>query len=413
MNKIFISIITLISFNSFANFPQSWINPDIQMNKMDQENEEAKFQEDFSRFTKNLDSTVDKSASNEVGKENWYLQSIKSEIGIEQVGSFGVIGAKGETAVEFVWVRTPESKKKLQEKWRNKSSSETEDNSNKETDEFSSLLLNSSSDNDVEEIAESYVNALFKSKKISKKGNLKNELTEKFIEFKKMVRNLSEVPQTSPWYVYKYQLEMFIEVSGHLTPVIGIGSGNRLRLEWYRYQKLNNEEKNMVSANFSQFISSLGEDLEALSVEKFSAKNFEMNAFKVGVGVGAKGNLFFAKGKGQVIGSLFYKRDSNWTPRPASKNNYRYLLISDDNIDGDNILREEFRSGLAKASNMGLKILNAATKGIKENNKEGKTRDFDLTVLELELELFARGVFGPVTIEGISVCELFLTKKKD
>ena len=114
MNKIFISIITLISFNSFANFPQSWINPDIQMNKMDQENEESKFQEDFSRFTKNLDSTVDKSASNEVGKENWYLQSIKSEIGIEQVGSFGVIGAKGETAVEFVWVRTPESKKKLQ-----------------------------------------------------------------------------------------------------------------------------------------------------------------------------------------------------------------------------------------------------------------------------------------------------------
>ena len=127
------------------------------------------------------------------------------------MGKFGVVGAKGETAVEFVWTRTKESKDLLKAKHGIKSTkSLTDEKTDVDEDQMAAVILESESDSDIEEVAQSrYVDALYKSNKITKRGNLKQKLTEKFIQFKTIVSHLSEVPQSSPWWVYKYQLEIY------------------------------------------------------------------------------------------------------------------------------------------------------------------------------------------------------------
>ena len=417
MKLIIASLISLLVSNAFGSFPQSWINPDVVLDKTTEEAQERNFEQSFSLFSKNLDTSVDQIKSNKVSKKHWYLQSIKAELGIEHVGKFGIVGAKGETAVEFVWVRTKESKELLRsrhgEKEKRKSIQKqqiTEENL------LTKKILESGSDSEVEAVANNYVEALYKSNKISKRGQLKQKLTEKFIQFKSIVSNLSEVPQSSPWWVYKYQLEILIEVSGTIVPGIGIGNGNRLRLEWYRYQKINKDNKTFTPATFDAFVTNLSQDLEALAVKKFDLHDYSFDAFKVGIGMGAKGNLFFAKAKGHVVGALFFRRDGNWTPRPVQPRSKAFIempyrLVSEDNLDGEEILRAQIRNGLSRASDMALKMLVAAEKGVRSNDDLNKIRHFDLKVLELELELFGRGYFGPVTMEGIAVSEFFLIKK--
>ena len=265
--------------------------------------------------------------------------------------------------------------------------------------EISAKILESSTDSDVEAVASNYVEALYKSNKIRNRGNLKERLTEKFIQFKTVVSGLASVPQSSPWWVYKYQLEMGIEVSGTIVPGIGVGNGNRLRLEWYRYQKVNTANKFFTPREFDSFVTNLSQDLEALAVKKFDLSEYSFDAFKVGIGIGAKGDLFFAKAKGQVIGALFFRRDGNWTPRPVNPQpksiaTLPYKLVHDGNLSGEEILRSQIRDGLGKASDMALKILNAAEKGVRKNDDADKMRHFDLKVLELELELYGRGYFG-------------------
>ena len=416
MKLIIASLISLLASSAFGSFPQSWINPDVSLGKSTEEAQERKFEESFSLFSKNLDTSVEQIKSDKVSKKHWYLQSIKAELGIEHVGKFGIVGAKGETAVEFVWVRTKESKELLRARHGEKKRKPVQEKQVSEDNPLSKKILESGSDSEVAAVASNYVEALYKSNKISKRGQLKQKLTEKFIQFKSIVSNLSEVPQSSPWWVYKYQLEISIEVSGTIVPGIGIGNGNRLRLEWYRYQKVNKDNKIFTPARFDAFITNLSQDLEALAVKKFDLHDYSFDAFKVGIGMGAKGNLFFAKAKGHVVGALFFRRDGNWTPRPVQPRSKAfsempYRLVTEDNLDGEEILRTQIRNGLSRASDMALKMLVAAEKGVRSNDAQNKVRHFDLKVLELELELFGRGYFGPVTMEGIAVSEFFLIKK--
>jgi len=415
-------MMSLASFNVDASFPKSWLNPEEFNNKLEQEAEVEAFTDRFSLFSKNLDKSVQVIKTDEVSKKKWYLQSIKAEIGIENVGKFGIVGAKGETAVEFVWTRTKASKKMLALKHgtsnSKKKSNELNINEGADFDsEISSTILSAKTNEDIEDIAEKFVSSLYASKKINRRGNLKEDLVEKFIEFKRLVSGLAEVPQSSPWWVYKYQLELFIEVSGTLAPGIGYGSGNRLRLEWYRYQKIQQIHDKNAPHRFDSFVANLAQDLEALSVQKFDSFGYSFDAFKIGIGVGAKGNLFIAKGKGSALGALFFRRDGTWTPRPVNPTpkmsaNYSYKMVTDGQERPEQILRAQMRQGLSRASDMALTILKATKKGVAENNNDGKIKHFELRVLELELELYGRGYFGPVTMEGIAVAEFFLIKKE-
>ena len=105
----------LFTFNALASFPQAWINPSAKFNKNEVSSQEKEFDKSFSLFSQNLDKSVEAIKSDDVSKNHWYLQSIKTEVGIEHVGKFGIVGAKGETAVEL-FGETKESKAMLRER---------------------------------------------------------------------------------------------------------------------------------------------------------------------------------------------------------------------------------------------------------------------------------------------------------
>lgn len=418
--KNFLAILFfLLSINTYANFPISWINPESQSDKGMIEKEEKDFETSFGLFTKNLDSSIQKVNSTELSKKNWYLQSIKAELGIENVGKFGLVGVKGETAVEFIWARTKKSLELLKKQQTAKSKkmvSESEKDLQNELQDdqlISDSILAASSDTEIDQIAEKYVDALYESKKITNRSNLKEELVNRFFQFKQIVSQLSEVSQAGPWWVYKYQMELFVEVSGKLSLGFSVGNGNRLRLEWYRYEKVNNNGDKNNHSKFQSFLSNLSQDLDALSIDKFEPLGYSFDAFKVGIGVGAKGDLFFAKAKGSVLGALFFRRDGTWSPRPVKPSNqtFVYSLVTNNSTEGESILRSELRNGLSGASDMALKMLNAAEKGVFRNKNQEKMKHFELSAMEIEFELFGRGFFGPVTLEGIAVAEIFLIKK--
>ena len=111
-NKILFSFLAAASWINLASaalVPQEWIK-DVGPTY------EKSMNKDLNGLERDYDNLLDakstmleklaqeKSVKN--GKRKWFLQSVKSELGIEPVGKIGIVGVKGEAAVEMIWVRT-------------------------------------------------------------------------------------------------------------------------------------------------------------------------------------------------------------------------------------------------------------------------------------------------------------------
>lgn len=443
--NIFMALSLIFSLQAFsAKVPTSWLTSGNIDEKSD----------DMAELEKSYDNILDTKADlieeaakgKEDPKRKWYLQSICTELAIEQKGTLGVLTLEGETAVELIWQRTPESVKKLQQKYYgtaspvSEKSLEDEIASNDETIKITS----ESSKIDIEKQIEPIVEATFKAGKVKNKERLRKNLFSRISEYQKILSEVDNAPVYTPWWVYKFQFELNILAEGAVLPYLVVGTEVRVKLEWYRIKKKtqNFEKSDKPLSKTTAFLMAMAKDFESmdeLALGKNDEKRFALDTIKVGVGFGAEGEIVVAKVKGSVIGSIFFKRDKvvdkmaqelPELPKTFSildKNSTENLALAKENninvnmdksLVGDRVRgvlfeasREKFRKGLKKAVKMAKFWSRGALKRQEKRIAEGKPHDFDLNVIEMELELALEGGVRAVDLKGIAVLQLFLVKK--
>ena len=294
-----------------------------------------------------------------------------------------------------------------------------------------------------------------KSGKVQNKQAFRRNLIKQIKEFQSVAMELENKPTERPWWPYKFQLQLYAEASGTVLPYMSVGTHIRILLEWYRVESedkdpddyMKRKQQKPLSQN-AKFIYAMAKDFETLDDLNVRSYKYGLDYIKVGIGLGVKGNIFVAKAKGGVVGSVFFKRDpyqqneKSILEAKEPKLDDHFPILDYDNlknrkyankyklkvtpinfgqekslIDEKNQLaifhasRDKFRKGLHKTKDMARFLAKGAVRRAERLRRKGKMVHFDLKVLELELELYLRGTVGAVTLEGIGIVELFLVKR--
>lgn len=374
-----------------APIPSDWIAPEVNTTT------KSKNQADYSLLQKRFDSIMDLHSNvlnTQESKEDkkWKLQSIKTELGVEAEGEIGLLGTGGEAALELVWI-------KKQDPTRGGSGINKIQTLNEEIDEEVNEVVGIHSQMTNEDL----VNELNPIIKIAQKTNkinninlLRSQLLDYAQKFQEVTKAIEAAGDTR-WYAYKYQLELYVNASGKVNPVMSAGSKFRVRLEWWRLRNQNiSKPTNTKLLQNANFITSIAQDLNNLETVKMD-NGFKLSTAKVGVGLGIEGKIFVAKAKGSVLGAIFFLKDEKMNTVNKFNTVVPYLL------DGQVFPKEKFQKGMTKAANIASVISTLAGKP--------KTEDkFNLSVIEIEFELFAEGGIGILTAKGISSLTLFVTR---
>lgn len=329
----------------------------------------------------------------------WKLQSIKTELAIETEGTLGVMGVGGEAAVELVWLRkksnasAPLMPAKLDE----------EVAADAEEVQISTEMSEEALKREIAPV----VDLAMATGHIKKRSKLFRNLFDEALKFQKTARELESAPVLGPWYAYKYQLELFVNVEGDIL-FVEVGNSIRLRLEWFRLKKSNAPTvrppflAQELSPN-AQFVSSIAADLAAMDKAPFE-NGFRFNCMKVGVGTAVEGDLFFVEAEAEAIGSIFFKRDEVTAPSleipSVMPEVTEYKMSRKEGMV--KIPRFSFRKGIEKAA--------AISHFFARNAQTKEENGFELSVIETEFELYTNGGIGIVTVEGSAVLTLFVTR---
>ena len=432
----------VLSFQAMsAEVPQSWINDseDISIEKSDEISELEKSYDNILEAKSDFIEEVNKGKPD--NNKKWYLQSIATYLAIEKKGTLGVLGMGGETSVGLIWQRNKDSLKKLQEKYYGKSTDGVEKSLDSETStNGETVVINSNTSKvEMERQLEPLVEAAFVAGKVKNKKHFKERLLSRLSEYQNLLNDLDSAPQFTPWWIYKFQFELVVEAEGEVLPFMAVGAQVRLKVEWYRIQKKVNDKSLGEPSKNAKTLMAMASDFAAmdeLALGQNKDKRFVLDTIKAGIGITAEGEMVMAKVKGKVFGSVFFKRekisDKSLGELPvlpstipvmdkATDENLSYAKTKnikvksmDKSLEGGAVYlahRDYFRKGLKKAVKMAKFWSKGALRRQERRIAQGKQVDFDLNVIELELELFLSGGIGVATVEGAAELELFLVKK--
>ncbi len=453
--KIFLALLMTANISFAAKIPTYWFPSHYENSDKSNEQPSAELEEEYGNILDTQSDMIHKSVEAEEKKDqkkSWYLQSIAGGLVLEAAGTIGVLALKGEAAVELVWTRTKNSLKKLQEKIYGSTSSDKaiEESLNKEiTDTDSSgEVLNIGPELNEQDIAdriEPIVRMAVNGGKVNDGNAFRENLTKQVKDFQKVIKSIAYVPKYSPWWVYKFQLEMGVDLSGKVSPMVKVGAAMRIRLEWYRIEKdipageKSLEEVAKTSEN-AKLIMKLSRDFMTLDNLTSRDRKFPLTTIKIGTGLTAKGKIVVAGVKGWGMGSIFMKRrveyvesdksnadfdlgDSFAMVAPATSENIKVaneFNIFSEPVNGDKALdadrvyevsRKRFRKGLRKVEKMAKFFTNSALKREDRRLRKGKELDFILKVIELELEVYIGGDVGLASLQNMSEVELFFVRQ--
>lgn len=333
----------------------------------------------------------------------WYLASIKTELGIEAGGEIGLVGAEGEAAVEYIWMRTARSMQKLQ-KEHYEVSKKNKQNTKPSQSESNTLYLSTDMPgSEVNKKIEDLVSHISQTKKVSGTAKMRSQLTQQVNLHQSLAQKVADNSPHLTWKPYKYQLELYIEASGAVHPAIDVGAVVRVRIEWSIIEK-----KSLIEtspADFANHIEMVTEELSAnLHSSMGSSSQFDLYGIKMGLGLGVGGDLDLVSANAHAIASVFLKYNP---PRPYKPNQLHFAsneVVKEISVD-------RWRRGIRKASKMASYIIAQSSSDEKKMDETRPKRDFELGAIEVELELTAEGEFFLPTVKGIAFMELFFNKK--
>jgi hypothetical protein len=420
--QIVLFMVVVFAQNTFANVPQSWIKENDQSNinlfgLTSSSNNEEELGDDFEKIFNTGYTAIDpdkkqqadldfKKSKKESVKGPWYLQSMKTEIGIESSGAIGFIGIGGAAAAEFIWQRTKASIKKLQLEnlEKNKKINKEQTESQEESQDTLLLTTDMTQDQVVDKV-DSLMSYVEQTKKVKNTTKLRAQLLSQISNHQKWVNEFVNLPEDMPWVPYKYQLELYAQIGGEVSPFIEVGGVIRIRIEWDIKHKILNSNKTQVS-NVVSSLFGVGVHLKPLILNTASDNLYQLSALKLGLGIGLEGDIDVIEVKGKVIASVFLRPDKN----KLIRSNYSLLNFNEAKpISG--IDHEKWKKGAQKIFAISEAITEKASISEAKRDRERPFRNFELGAIEVELTLTTGGEFLLPMINGIAFMELFYTKK--
>ncbi len=245
---------------------------------------------------------------------------------------------------------------------------------------------------------------------------LKESLAEHVERFKNLVRGIEASHTQGEWYPSRLRLDLGVDVSGKLSPVISIGGDVRVRLEWYRSMKIQNTPTQdsgsltQLEENMLGFVNKLSDDLETLSSSKEVEKlhHFRAKQYRLGFGITETLSIGAAKSVYSTYGHIYFSRSDRTNgfghgvkELPASGDESTFSILDAPNGDSFHVTsqneykvkRENFRKGLIRAIRLGALISKSAEKTSKRKWKIKEIKaGFDLTLTGSSKEARLAGI---------------------
>jgi hypothetical protein len=338
-------------------------------------------------------------------KAPWRLSAVMTDLTISASGWLGFLVQKGSPAVTTIW--------RKQYSGSPPAVSSPAALVADETIPAADLQVGpESTPGDIERDLEPSVQALLATGTIKGETNLRRNLLAAAQDFQNTTILLASVKPKGQWWVSRFRLDFVVDVSGNVTPAVGIGAEARVRFEWHRLRPKASPAptpKTLVAfsrtpglaENLVGFAGNLADDLsEIADGSAVSAKGFRAYTYRVGLGISAKGNVGVAKAAGTLTGHLYFSRDVTKPvvhPKP-SEGGATMNLISD--AGPQNVIpidRQAFRRGLRKALRIGRFFARHADKA------RGKWKIHELRTA---FDLSFGGKTGVVTVGGVAATEI-------
>lgn len=371
----------------------------------------------------------------------WRLVAFVGEIAVSAQGLIGALTAKGTPAVIIQWqkrenfIATPKPQSEISEN--------------------TVLLGDNLSEQEIENELEPTVQAVLST------GRVKNEkqFRSSFYAFAKNFHNtLNSVSNSDDgvWNVERFRLDLSVSESGHVGVSFGtLGFEVRVRLEWFKrpdkkflprsstslanFSRNNlSEDQRKFSGGLAKLITTLSQDLNAISTSETSplGSSFEATSYRVGVGLSAKGDVGIGKGSAKIVGHIYYKKapPSNGksrstitgkvkttlprvetddsvlfitdTPNPAVLSFAKNKKIDFESANTDQneavfkVNRVQFRKGLEKSFKLARFFVKNAEK------KDAQTKRWGISKVKAEFEMSITGDVGTTTLTGLTTSQI-------
>ncbi len=350
------------------------------------------------------------SASQKGKKRPWYLQSIKAELGVEAEGEIGFLGAEGEAAIELIWTRTRSSVQRLQKKkYGAKPGSQFAelaawDGTDAEAVPADLTLSSQSSVSEIESEMTRLASQVSAHAKLENSSQLRSSLLKHVLQSREMILALSDTPDEWNWRPYKFQLQLFVQAEGHVSPIAVAGAVTRVRIEWNLVPRKGSGAQGGSSKLAG--LSGLVRALDRLAAHnEDSQRLYQLQALKIGIGMGGELELGLAEAKGSFLGSVFLRREKKPTPQS--------FVVAPESVQlsgGSEIPYEKLQQGLGRVLRITDAITSKAELHELRRAQSGRERDFELYAIEVELEASTENGFVLASVAKTAAMEIFFVR---
>ena len=367
--------------------PKNWIIPDENADadihpdaKMD-----AAVKNAFRLNSAAMDGIGDGGEDNQPGDwMPWHLSGIIASFAVSADGFFGPLVYDGTPSIKGTW--TP----------RVQSPAPVVHSSGKSALTISRQTTSA----DVASQLEPAIQAVLASGHGGDEKNLRTAILKYAEEFRVVSQMLSST-QLPGWEVENYRLELNISASGLVTPVIGAGAAVNLRFDWEK--PVQSELGIRSETPMSGFVQALSQEIQAAAnlATPIKSAGFQLNEFRIGVGISSAGNLGIAQEQGNAVGSItFCRREAGTVQEGQNPATLNLIRAQNDHP----LERAKFRRGLSRAIKMGSYFARMS----KNENPNSK---WEISEIEAEFDLSAGGTLGLATTSGLGVAVLTFAKE--
>lgn len=244
-------------------------------------------------------------------------------------------------------------------------------------------------------------------------------------EFQSLTRALDHMDPRLPWKVARFRLDLTVDVTGRITPVVSVGGEVRLRFEWFRMKRpgapaLARAPASAPSApaadsdlseGLVKFATGIAQDLVELSDDSLVADSgFKAYSYRVGLGLSKKRRFGVVTSTQSLIGHLYFTRNvpkpvvNPKPPRDDEGGSEDLALIGAGGEEVTPLTHKRFRKGLRRAMKLGGFFARYASR-----HPDARWKVYEL---KTGFDLSLAGKTGLAGINGIGATEISFYNQK-
>jgi len=237
----------------------------------------------------------------------WHLNQLMLRLGINQIGTIGIMTAISQTSTDVFWSRRPEHAVSL-------GLSRSKKNPVADVDEPHGMQIqfdDSTTDSGLNLLIDPIVNIVMSTKRVDDESLLRDGL-------KAVAKNMQTLMDSSayvydaPWLPQTYRVDIWVEGSGRVTPTAFAGAILRVRLDWNRRSGRTLDRRppeGEGARNLANLFKTLGHDFE--KARESGDHNFHLYQILVGIGMYGEGRFGVVRGSLGVLGYVLFARQQS------------------------------------------------------------------------------------------------------